>query len=531
MKDAMSSNSGGPQDTHIDFQKKVETLIHELSEAREQQRATSEVLKVISCSPFDLKSVFHTLVESAAQLCEADHALLFRRDGNTCYLAANYGRSPQFEDYFQRHPIAIDRGSMTGRTVLEGKVVHIPDAQTDPEYTMTELITLDPYRTMLGVPLLREGYPIGVITLTRATVRPFTEQQIQLVTTFADQAVIAIENVRLFDEVQTRTSELSEALEQQTATSQVLHVISRSTFDVQVVFDTLVESAAKLCDAQHAMIWRQDDGTYKLAANHGFSREFEEFCSRNPIFPGLTQGTITGRTVLAGRPIHIPDIVDDPEFSVSEYLVRSGARSGLGVPLLREGVPIGVFVLTRPLAKPFTDKQIELVQNFAAQAVIAIENTRLLNELRQRTNDLSEALEQQTATSEVLGVISSSPGELEPVFQSMLANATRLCGAEFGMLYRYDGYVFHAVAMQDVPPAYAEDLRREPLAPDPRNSLGRLLKTKKPVHIADLTAEPAYAEGERARVALIEKGRARTLVSVPMLKEGALLGTITIYRQ
>ena len=504
-------------------------LLNELRESLQQQTATADVLKVISRSPFDLKSVFHTLVELAARLCEADHALLFRRDGNTCYLAANYGRSPQFEDYFQRHPIAIDRGSMTGRTVLEGKVVHIPDAQTDPEYTMTELITLDPYRTMLGVPLLREGYPIGVITLTRATVQPFTEQQIQLVTTFADQAVIAIENVRLFDEVQTRTSELSEALEQQTATSQVLQVISRSTFAVQVVFDTLVESAAKLCDAQHAMIWRQDDGTYKLAANHGFSLEFEEFCSRNPIFPGHTQGTITGRTVLAGRTIYIPDIVDDPEFSVSEYLVRSGARSGLGVPLLREGVPIGVFVLTRPLAKPFTDKQIELVQNFAAQAVIAIENTRLLNELRQRTNDLSEALEQQTATSEVLGVISSSPGELEPVFQSMLANATRLCGAEFGLLYLDDGDLTRIAAVYNVPQALAAT-QNVPLRIHPKSGHAEIRKTKQVVHIDDIRAMPPYLEGDPRLVALADLGGARTTLGVPMLKGDALLGVIAIYR-
>jgi GAF domain-containing protein len=271
-------------------------LLNELRASLQQQTATADVLKAISRSTFDLQTVLDTLVESAIRLCGADHALLFRRDGETCYLAANHGRSHQFEEYFKQHPIAIDRGSLTGRTVLEGKVIHIPDAQSDPEYTMTELIKLDPFRTMLGVPLLREGNTIGVITLTRAMMRPFTKQEIQLVTTFADQAVIAIENVRLFDEVQARTRDLSEALERQTATADVLKVISGSAFDLEPVLNTIVETAARLCNAEFANITREKNGAFYRAEAYAFSPEFQAYVKDVPIDRDRERAAVRSRS-------------------------------------------------------------------------------------------------------------------------------------------------------------------------------------------------------------------------------------------
>jgi GAF domain-containing protein len=302
-------------------------------------------------------------------------------------------------------------------------------------------------------------------------------------------------------------------------------VISRSTFDLQTVLDTLVESAARLCDARQATIWLRDGEPYKLAANYGFSREFEEFSRQTPIFPGRTRGTVTGRTALAGKTVHIPDVMADPDLSGSEYQSRGGYRSSLGVPLLRKGVPIGVFVLTRPVVKPFTDKQIELVENFAAQAVIAIENTRLLNELR-------ESLQQQTATADVLKVISSSPGDLHPVFGAVLENATRLCEASFGALLLHEGGgVFRIAALHNAPLAYLEVQRRKPVArATALTPHGRAAATRQLLHIADLAEDIAYKEHDPLTVWFVEATGARTLVLVPMLKEDESIGVIVIYR-
>jgi signal transduction histidine kinase len=369
-------------------------LINELRESLQQQTATADVLKIISRATFDLQSVLDTLVESAMRLCQADNAVIFLQDGKQYRLIANHGYSREYEEYMRQHPIVPGRWSIAGRALLECKPVHVADIGSDPEYTMIEAQRLGGFRTMLGVPLLREGTPIGVMTVLRNTVQPFTEKQIELVTTFADQAVIAIENVRLFDEVQARTRELSESLQQQTATADVLKVISRATFDLKSVMQTLVESAGRLCDADFAMITRQKDGMLFFAEAYGYSPEFIEYVRALPVERG--RGTATGRALLEGRVIHIADVLADPDYTWAEAQSLGGYHTVLGVPMLREGIPVGVLTLTRSEVRPFSEKQIELVSTFADQAAIAIENVRLFDEIQDKNRQLQLASENKS---------------------------------------------------------------------------------------------------------------------------------------
>src|SRR5262245_33772123 len=293
----------------------------------------------------------------------------------------------------------------------------------------------------------------------------------------------------------------------------------------------MLAKAMRLCEAAFGVLWSYDGKYFQAVATRGVSSaEFLEFL-RGPQLPGPE--TALGRILAGEHLVHMEDQSDSDAYRIGSPLRRAfvdlgGARSGLVLGLRKDGALLGVFTIYRQEVRPFTKKQIRLVENFGAQAVIAIENARLLNELRDRTAELGESLDQQTATSEVLGVISSSPGELKPVFQAMLANATRLCEAHFGILYRYDGNVFHAVALQDVAPAFADHLRREPPRPSSGNALGRLLETKRPIHIADVKAEPAFLA---VGTAAFELGGARTYLIVPMLKNEGLIGAISIYRQ
>ena len=381
-------------------------LLNELRESLQQQTATADVLKVISRSAFDLQTVLNTLTESAARLCAADRGVIFQRDGDLYRLGANYAFSHEAEQYALEHPQRPGRGSAVGRVALDGRVAHIPDVLADIEYQATGYQKTFGFRTILGVPLLREGMTIGVFALTRDAVNPFSERQIELVTTFADQAVIAIENVRLFEAEQQRTRELSEALEQQTATSEVLQVISSSPGQLEPVFKAMLGNAVRTCGAKFGIMYLSEGDGFRTVAMHDVPRAFAEERQREPFFHPSADGPMD-RIVRTGQVAHISDITTvqgyvDGDRPLVDLAELGGARTVAGVPMLKENELVGAIIIYRQEVRPFTEKQIDLVKNFAAQAVIAIENTRLLNELRQRTDDLSESLENLRNTQDRL---------------------------------------------------------------------------------------------------------------------------------
>jgi GAF domain-containing protein len=495
-------------------------LFGELQQSFDHQTATSDVLTVISRSPSQLQPVLDTIVETASRLCEAEFALVFKlqEDGNYHVTAAN-NVDAEWVRYVREHPIVPGRGSLTGRTALERRTIHVPDCLADPEFTALDYQRVGRFRTMLGVPLLRDGVTTGVILLCRSAVRPFAVKQIELVTTFADQAAIAIENVRLFEEVQARSHELSEALEQQTATSEVLQVISRSAFDLQPVLDTLVETAAKLCAADQAMVFRRDGSLYRVAANHGYSEELIQYLESHPIAPG--RGTTVARMALEGTTIHIHDVLADPEYTFQEAQELGAWRTTLGVPLLREGNPIGAFALNRSEPRPFTAKQIELVTTFADQAVIAIENVRLFEEVQARTRELQESLEYQTATSEVLNVISRSPNQLQPVLEAIVETACRLCEAYDANLWLVDGErLTNAVHRGPIPLDFDSwPVGRGWVA-------GRAAVDRKTINVHDLSVDPDFPEGQ----AFAHRLGHRAIVSTPLLRKDEVIGVLALRR-
>jgi GAF domain-containing protein len=508
----------------------VARLTRALSQAVEQQAATADLLKAMSRSAFDLQSVLDTLVRSAAHLTQAEMGSLVRPEGPVFRQLASYGYSRELDAFMQTHPVHRGRGTITGRTLIEGKPVQVADVLADPEFTFVDSVKIGGMRTMLGVPLLRDGEPIGVIVVSRRMVRPFSDTQIELVQSFAAQAVIAIENARLLNE-------LRESLQEQTAASQVLQIISSSPGELQPVFDALLANATRLCAASYGTLWlHENDGRMRIAALHGnLPAGFREqwrvgtLFRPNPAVP-------TARVFDTRKPVQVADLKKDEAYLARDPLAVAsveigGIRSLIAIPVLKDETILGALTIYRREVRPFTEKHIQLITNFAAQAAVAIENARLLNELRQRTADLSESLEQQTATSEVLQVISSSAGDLEPVFATVLEKAVRMCDAKFGTLYLREGGKLRLVAARDVPPAFAAAQGAGPFDPAPGGMLDSVIKTRRTVHLPDLSATQAYLERHPIMVQAVELGGVRTVVGVPMLRDAELIGLIGIFRQ
>ncbi len=396
--------------------------------AHEKQAATAEILRVISSSPTDVQPVFDAIVRAAVRLCHAVQSNVQLFDGQLMHYGAQHNIAPAaMEAVHQLYPMPPNRSQTASRAVLDRAVIHVPDVLDDPEY-LRELAVKGGWRSVLSVPMMGKGQPIGAITITRMEPGLFSETEIALLQTFADQAVIAIENVRLFTELQEKNRALAEAhrqvteaLDQQTATSEILRVISSSPTDVQPVFDAIVESAVRLCDARYGAVFNFDGDLVHLVAHHNFSETWLEGVRKQyPMRP--SRAHISGRAILSGSVVQIPDVALDHEYG-SPLAVQRGFRSLLAVPILRSGAPIGSIVIYRPESGPFPDNEIELLQTFADQAVIAIENVRLFN-------DTKEALEQQTATSDILRLISSSPTDLRPVFRGVAETAARLLRAD-----------------------------------------------------------------------------------------------------
>jgi GAF domain-containing protein len=496
--------------------------LEQLSEALEQQTATSNVLRVISSSPGELEPVFETMLKNAVRICGAKFGNLWLREGDSFYIGATHGAPPAYADYLRRERVVrADPKFGLGQVILTKQAYQVADISVEPTHkTRIATIELAGARTLIGVPMLKDDEVIGCIVIYRQEVRPFTDKQIELVKNFAAQAVIAIENTRLLNE-------LRESLDRQTATSDILRVIAGTPEDSKRALDTIAETASRMFDVAHVNFRRLEGNVLRIVSSAGPTVvKIREVLPDLPLEP--TDPVV--RSFLDNRQIAVADrrVTLANEHGEIAQALRKLPGLPIGsqafTPLSREGKAIGVMIVNRREVRPFQEHELDLMKGFADQAVIAIENARLLNELRQRTADLTQSLEQQTATAEVLQVISSSPGELEPVFQAMLENAVRICEASFGSLFRFNGKAFRFAAEVGTPPEYAEFQRqRGAFQPSPGGNLDHVMRTKQVYETVDAAAEPHLVASARL-------GGARSLIAVPMLKDEELVGSMVIYR-
>ena len=507
-------------------------LKKKLAEALEQQAATSEVLQVIASSPGELEPVFQAMLTNAVRVCEAQFGVLFRYSDNAFHVAATLDVRPGYAEFLGRRSFRPDAEPALAGSPLHRLLLSMEIVQSDDVLLEANPGPAGQYggaRSLIAVPLKKKSELVGAFVIFRHEVRPFTDKHIELVTNFAAQAVIAIENTRLLNE-------LRESLQQQTATSEVLQIISSSPGELEPVFEAMLENATRVCGAKFGTLWLRDGEGLRAAALHGAPATWVDRIAQKPVFRPGPRAPIA-RVLEHRRAVQVADLRAERAYAEGDPIVvqtadLAGVRTLLGVPMLKEDEPIGVIGIYRDEVRLFTDKQVELVSNFAKQAVIAIENARLLNELRQRTDDLTEALDQQTATSQVLQVISSSTGELEPVFQTLLANATRLCEASYGAMWLCEGSGFRAVALHGaLPSAFTEQLRDGRIwYPSEAVAITRVARTLQTVQVDDLSADQGYLDRAPLQVAAVELAGIRTLVVVPMLKESEMVGAIAIYR-